>query len=575
MFYSKVVDTLNPQQKQAAQASDGPVVIIAGPGTGKTKTLTARLGFLVTNGVAPAKILALTFTKKAAEEMQQRYLANNPAGPVILTFHALCFGLVKDKLGAAPVVIAEHARLAIIKNLSKPAQLKTASTRELSLLISRAKNMANAETAVQRLVVAYNTELATMGMCDFDDILLQVRDLLRSDSAWRTQQQQRFSHILVDEFQDTSVVQYQLLQLLRGTDNLFVIGDPQQSIYGFRGADGDIFAKFAADFPQARQITLSVNYRSAPQIVALANAVYPTALPLVAYNQQPGAVQAVAVLNEYSEANWVLDHIQKLIGGSDMLRVVSDDHRHNHCSLGDIAVLYRSRRVARTVQKTLIDSGIPVQIVGEGSPYDAPDVQLIVQLLTNLADPQRPAVIKGLSRGQIAALLGTLDASLSPYQLAEQIMQHAAMQPTDHTRQLLAVLVQHKTLAAAVKYFDQLAAQDFYDPRADAITLLTIHAAKGLEFAHVFVVGVEQGVLPAKSGDEAEEKRLFYVAITRAKERLDLLYTRLRGGQKADISDYITQLDPSVLPRVIDPLLQGDQRRAQKRKAKRAQTSLF
>lgn len=614
MFYSKVVDILNKRQKQAAEASDGPIVIIAGPGTGKTKTLTARLQFLVTQGVDPAKILALTFTKKAAEEMQERYAAahiveqaddlvagdpeegaprsraaGTPASmsgegrlrgrtrgvPFISTFHALCFSLLTEKLGAQPQIIAEPARLALIKSLPKPAELKTVTIRELSLLISRAKNKADNSPPAERLTTAYNKELAAQELYDFDDVLLRVSDLLQADAVWRSQIQSRFTHILVDEFQDTNALQYELLQLMRGTTNLFIIGDPQQSIYGFRGADGDIFAKFLQDFSDARRITLDINYRSAPQIVALANTVYPDEPPLTAHIKVAGQARAVKVLNEYSEANWVLAEIQKAIGGSDMTSAISNDDRRNHCGLADIAVLYRSRTVARTVQKMLADSGIPVQVVGEGSPYDAQSVQTIVQFLAQLSDPKRQAVIKGLTSGQIATLLQKLDPADRPLALAERIMDICKLAPTDALRQLLATLVQHKTLAKAVAYYDELAAHDFYDPRAQAVTLLTIHAAKGLEFAHVFVVGAEEGVLPSERGDIAEEKRLFYVAVTRAKQRLDLLHAIMRGGQKATVSRFVAGISPAILPQLTDPALQGDERRAQKRRAKRAQTTLF
>jgi superfamily I DNA/RNA helicase len=329
------------------------------------------------------------------------------------------------------------------------------------------------------------------------------------------------------------------------------------------------------DFPHALRITLTINYRSAPQVVSLANALYADRQPLAAHRKMPGQVRAVEVLNEYSEANWVLAEAQKIIGGSDLLRAVSNDGPHLRHGLGDIAVLYRTRNVARTVQKTLVDSGIPVQVVGEGSPYESPQVQTIIQLLSNLADPERPAIIKDLTNGQIKTLLERLDASKTPLAIAEQIMDLCKLEPSDALRQLCATLVQYKTVAEALAYFDELAAQNFYDPRADAITLLTIHAAKGLEFAHVFLVGAEQGVLPRERGDAAEEKRLFYVAVTRAKERLDVLHAKLRGGQKAAESQFITELAEAVLPRSTDPALLDDERRAHKRKAKRSQISLF
>lgn len=602
----------NKQQQQAVEAGNGPVAIIAGPGTGKTKTLVARITFLIDAGVPPASILALTFTKKAAGEMASRVggttgsisrqgrvmfsllglersvyasesksaVAPSVAGassglPRISTFHALCFELVREKLGEPPAFISEPARLALIKKLPKAVALKGVSIRELSLLISRAKNMATDNTDIARLVGTYNAALRQQNLHDFDDLLLQTRNLLRDDPAWRVHIQNRFTHILVDEFQDTNALQYEILQLLRANQNLFVIGDPLQSIYGFRGADGDIFARFLHDFASAITIVLTTNYRSAGSIVNLANAIFTDAPQLHAHSKNAGMAQVVEVLNEYREADWVLDTIQTAIGGSDLQRAVSDDARAEHRTLRDFAVLYRSRHAARALQKAFETSGLPFQIVGEGSPYDQPAVQAVIQILAQLADPGRKAVAKGFSEQQISVLLQKLDAQQTPHKLAEDIVAAFAL-PVDATmRQLFSVLVRFKTAQEAVNYFDGIATQDFYDPQADAITLLTVHAAKGLEFAHVFLIAAEEGILPSTRGDAAEEKRLFYVAATRAKEQLDILYADKRGGEHTQLSRFVAAIDPKILPRNKDANFVKDQRLAQKRQAKRAQTSLF
>lgn len=565
--YSKGVESLNQSQLRAITATEGPLAIIAGPGTGKTKTLTERIRFLTSQGVEPARILALTFTKKAAEELRARLA--NPA-VYVATFHRLCFDIIKEVDGVVPQFITEPARLALIKSLSKPAIFKGVPVRELSLVISRAKNMAGDESAT-KLVAAYNNELTALGFCDFDDLLIRVRDILQSDAnTFRG----RFDYIFVDEFQDTNLLQYELLQLLRHTENICVIGDPQQSIYGFRGADGDIFGRFTTDFPQAAEITLTVNYRSAQAIVDVANAVYPESSVLTAQSAERGVVQAVEVLNEYSEAHWILGEIQKAIGGSDLQRAVSNDDRANHRTLRDFAVLYRGRAAARVLQKVCADSGIPCQVVGDGTPYDEPAAQTIIQLLARIADPTRNLAIKNMSATQADAVCAGQTAT-RPYNIAEALIAQFGMTVTPALRQLLGVLLRFATAAEVTAYFDEIAAQDFYDPRAEAVTLLTIHAAKGLEFGHVFLIAAEDGVLPSAKGDIAEERRLFYVAVTRARDRLDILHVQKRGGKPAKVSSFIAAIPAATLPRVTDESFVRDQRKVAKRQAKRAQTSLF
>ncbi|HSW98272.1 MAG TPA: ATP-dependent helicase [Candidatus Saccharimonadales bacterium] len=574
------LEQLNPQQRAAVEQGDGPVLIVAGPGTGKTKTLTARIAHIVATGKArPGQILALTFTKKAAGEMQERVGlllkragAGGDAQPYISTFHALCHEL----LGGGVAFASDAQRLQIIKQLTKPAELKGVSARELGLLISRAKNMAEDDPALTKLVQQYDASLAALGLADFDDLLVRTRQLLQTDAAARASVQKRFSYILVDEFQDTNRLQYELLQLLRGNDNLFVIGDPLQSIYGFRGAGGGIFEQFRTDFPQAMAVALTVNYRSVPEVVALSNALFPAAPQLTPHSQAHGRVQAVQVLNEYSEAAWVLSEIQKAIGGGDMLRAVSDDDAGLHHGLRDFAILYRNRSAALAVQKAVANSGLPYQVVGEGSPYEQPQVLAVIALL-RAALSGEPAALEGFSRTQAKAvqdLLGQTDGVL-PHLLAEKIALLLGFDQSPALRQFAGSLVRFKTLRAAVSHLDAIEGNQFYDPQADVVTLLTIHASKGLEFPHVFIIGAEEGVLPHHRADPEEEKRLFYVAATRARERLDILHTMKRGGEPAELSRFVRGTPPALLPRHTDPNLAADQRRAQKRAAKNSQQSLF
>jgi len=580
-----MLEQLNDDQRRAVTAADGPLLIVAGPGTGKTKTLTARIAHIIADGRAkPQEILALTFTKKAAEEMRGRVAmllheknlkqrqGAATALPYISTFHALCNELLGGELNFA----TEPQRLALIKQLPKPSQFKGMTTRELGLLISRAKNMAEDEPALHKLVRLYDQGLQELGLLDYDDLLVRTRHLLQKDEVLRMTVQHRFSHILVDEFQDTNQLQYELLQLIRGHENLFVIGDPLQSIYGFRGASGSIFEQFRVDFPHAEAVTLAVNYRSAPQIVTLSNALFTGAPKLKPYAKRKGTARTVNVLNEYSEAAYVLGEIQKQIGGGDMLRAISDDDVSLHRTLKDFAIIYRSRAAANAMQKAVAESGLPYQIVGEGSPYERPEVQAILALLRGAEKGETPQ-LEGFTSGQAKAvqeLLGN-PKNIRPAAFAEKIITLLGFEPTASLQQFLGSLVRFNTIEEAVRHFDAIAETNFYDASADAITLLTIHASKGLEFPYVFLIAAEEGILPHEKAQVEEEKRLFYVAITRAKDELTTTNAAHRGGQPARQSRFISEIPASVLLRETDPNFATDQRRAQKRAAKRSQQTLF
>lgn len=565
---------LNKKQQRAAEAGEGPVLIVAGPGTGKTKTLVARIMYLITNRkVRPERILALTFTKKAAEEMSSRVTPHIMGGkPRIATFHALCYDLLDSNLP----FVGEAERLQIIKSLPRPKALKDLSVRELALLVSRAKNAVTIDDPdVAKVVRAYNKTLAGQSLRDFDDLLLQTYGRLQGDAAFRQDVESRYQYILVDEFQDTNRLQYEILKLL-GTKNVFVIGDPLQSIYGFRGAGSGIFDAFKTDFPGATEITLTTNYRSVPQVVRLSNTIFPGTVALDAHSQHPGRVRAVEVLNEYAEARWVLGEIQRAIGGGDFLKAVSDDERATHRRLSDFAVLYRSRPAAAVFQKVLAESGLPYQVVGDGSPYDRPEIQAVITLMRSSVSGA-PIVLEGYTSAEQRFLQDELTKAplAKPSALAERIISILGIEADRDLQQFVGTLVRFRDVPAAIAYFESIAEHGFYDPSADAITLLTIHASKGLEFPNVFLIGAEEGILPSGRGDESEERRIFYVAATRARERLEITHARNRGGQKSAISRLIQVLPQDVLPRHTDPDIDNQLRRIAKRTAKNSQTSLF
>lgn len=588
------LNQLNTEQRRAVEADGGPLCIIAGPGTGKTKTLTARIAYLLTHkNSKPQEILALTFTNKAAREMHHRLksLKLTTDLPEILTFHALCYKLLLAHHNKPIVCINEQDRMVLLKELRKSAELTKLTTRELAFMISYAKNLPTDSTledpAIAKLLAAYNDALQKAGLYDFDDLLRQIYWLLRENHL-----QTHYHSILVDEFQDTNALQYELLTLLQTNGDMCVIGDPLQSIYGFRGASSDVFERFKADFPHAQSISLTTNYRSAPQVVELANAIFPDAAPLTAHHAQAsGTVRVVEVLNEYAEATWIINHIEQAVGGSDFLRSHQVDQTNSASqTFRDFAILYRTHHVAKTFQRMLAESGIPYQITGEDSPYEKPSIHAIIQLLRYLADPSEE------TRASVSALQAL--KKLSTHQVDHQLKELAT-----HNEQPLSELVylvadafclRHpdltqftstlmrfdgRGLKAYLTYLDTLNENDFYDPAADAVSVMTIHAAKGLEFTHVFLLAAEEGILPhrrhGKETDIEEEKRLLYVAATRAQTQLDLLYTKQRAGESAHPSRFIEAIPSAILPHEQDDAMAMQQRRYQKRLAKRQQGSLF
>jgi ATP-dependent DNA helicase UvrD/PcrA len=633
-----LLDGLNEEQRWAVEAGDGPTLIAAGPGTGKTKTLTARIAWLLEGRKASAsEIVALTFTNKTAREMRERVGHLLDAGsklPKITTFHALGADLLKSH-GFTEKLLDERQRTEIIREISKPAVFKGVPVRELSLLISRAKtslgtgpkmpssparsgiqsNTSGREAAtlstgfrlprlesrtgsgrndeygksVAELLRRYESALGERGLHDFDDLLAKSFELLRSAEAKRT----NYKYLLVDEFQDTSELQYELLKLLGAGENIFAIGDPNQSIYAFRGAGAEMFERFRADFPNVQGIDLTVNYRSRPEIVKLANAVFPKAPQLEASNTGKGVVQVLQTLNEYSEAAYILSEIERGIGGSDMLKANGgQDVREPR----DYAVLYRTHRAAKVLQRAFAEAGVPYQIAGEGSPYEQPEIQAVIAIMRYLHRPaeegkqelMKSPALKNPSLSQLEALLVKfpMPEAFSVCDFAARIVEALPFDKDklqQNLQQFLGSLVQfgacESGLGPCLEYIDKISESEFYDPSVNAATLLTIHAAKGLEFNHVFLAAAEEETLPklTKGGESnlEEERRLFYVAVTRAKENLEILHAKSRGGEPGKLSRFVSEIPESILLRTIDPSMTILERRTTKRRQKRAQTSLF
>jgi len=519
-------DRLNPEQKQAVTSSPPVVAVVAGPGTGKTKTLVGRIAFLIQSGVPARDITAVTFTNKAAAEMRlrlEKLLGGKAKGANIGTFHSICLRL----LAAQPVVIDEISARALIKELLAERGLKKSAKdvlNDISLIKNGAKALEQADAATAGLYEAYRGRLAQYGVLDYDDILLRAYECGAA-----------FPYLFVDEFQDTNPLQYKLLcQWGQNSKALFVIGDPDQSIYGFRGSDPHCFAWIARDFPALRTIHLLQNYRSTPEILHCAATALKSSTVLKANREGGTAVQLLRAETPFSEALFVAKEISRLVGGMDML-----DSRASKRARGfsDIAVLYRTNRQAQQLEQCFATEGIPYTVTGRDDYLAAPEVRAVLAFLRYLRNPADK-----LSLRITADAFGEkLPALLEAY------MQLAGTQPPESLLRAFigaemdaASPALDKLMDTAVGYEDMpaflhnlvlgqegdLTRRPRKTYASDAVSLMTLHAAKGLEFPVVFLCGITEGLLPFEgrgSGDPEEERRLFYVGVTRAQEALYLL----------------------------------------------------
>jgi DNA helicase II / ATP-dependent DNA helicase PcrA len=563
-----VLGGLDPDQRAAATAA-APLLIIAGPGTGKTRTLTHRIAHqIVDRGLPARQFLAITFTRRAAQEMQDRLAALCVPGDdqlTVTTFHGLGLRILREHHEAAALperfaVADEAVRLRVAAELS-------GSEREGRALIARLARDPDGKLALR-------SELAGRGLVDFDGLVEMAAALLDAHPDIAAGLRARWPQVSVDEYQDIDAVQYDLLRAISGAGTgLTAIGDPDQAIYGFRGADVGIFGRFAADFPAATTVQLTRNYRSSSKIVAAAGqAISPTTLvpgrTVVAVRDAGAAgpdpadplgdVTAHEAADEQAEAAWIAATIDQLLGGASFHSLDTgraDGHDHGKLGLSDIAVLYRTDAQAGPLGQALTRAGLPYQkrshdllarrigvadILREirlapaaGAPPGAGDAADVISRLT--------AAVRAL-----AAARGERDATVVDVRAAGELLTPLARRcGTDLERFLAEVALGAET--------------DALDPRADAITLLTLHGAKGLEYDVVFLAGCESSLLPLRfpgsgpvtEADTAEERRLLFVGMTRARGKLLLTWAARRNRHGAEEatgrSPFLAAINPALL----------------------------
>jgi DNA helicase-2/ATP-dependent DNA helicase PcrA len=554
------MSALDSGQRAAARAA-GPLMVVAGPGTGKTRMLTHRIAAqIAAHDAAPGSFLAITFTRRAAEQMRARLAALLPdQAPAITvtTFHGLGLMLLRELheqagLAAGFTVADDAARLEVAADLA-------GSPRAGRRLLTQAA----ADPSARELLVK---ALAARDLVDFDGLIEQPAAVLAAEPDLARMLRRRWPRISVDEYQDMDAAQYRLLRLLAGDGTgLTVIGDPDQAIYGFRGADVGIFLRFARDYPAATTLQLARNYRSSPAIVAgaLAAIAPGTLVPgrSLAAGPAPSAGARAATgpaigfhqaADQHAEAAWIARRIDRLLGGSSFHSLDSgraDPHGHQGLGLSGIAVLYRTDAQAGPLGRAMTRAGLPFQKGSHDLLERRTGVPEILREMRLAADPSAGPTVIGQLRAAVRRLAaGTGGGTALDIRAAGEILAPLARRCGEDMERFRTEI----SLGAEA---------DALDSRADAITLLTLHAAKGLEFDVVFLAGCEKDLLPlwlpgadaASAPDEAEERRLLFVGMTRARERLFLTCAarraRHRTTRDTGPSPFLAAIDPGLLGR--------------------------
>jgi DNA helicase-2/ATP-dependent DNA helicase PcrA len=620
-------------------ATDGPVLVVAGPGTGKTHTLSTRLAYLIqARGVPPERLLAVTFTTRAAREMNERLRKRlgGPARPLLGTFHGLCFKWLRaegHRLGLPEGfgICDPRDQAAILQECLRaqaPADGRAHAQAALQEL-SRVRNQALdpepmlAELGLLELYRAYAARLRSHGLLDYDDLLTLVVRLLELHPEVCARLRAQYAYLSVDEYQDVNPLQYRLLRLLAvERPNLWAVGDADQAIYAFRGAQVENFLRFEHDFPGSRVIRLERSYRSSPQIVAAASQVIArnaarVSCALRTENPPGPLIQVISLPDEEAEAAWLVREIEERVGGTSHYQHykggVKDTVATRRRGFRDLAVLYRLNALARPLEEAFARSGIPYRVVGGTRYFDRKAVRDALAYLRVLRHPEddmslrrilnvpprgigretqttleTEAERRGLplcralqtespSRGVEAflRLWGALQDGMADHALSRYLSWLLDITGLErwHTGQdgrrendfllLRALAAQYDDLPlpeALDRFLAEttLAAEaDDYDPAADAVTLMTLHAAKGLEFEEVFLCGLEEDILPSAGADPEEERRLFYVGLTRARERIHLLACRRRFlfGERRErpASRFLAEFDDALKEQIVVP----------------------
>jgi DNA helicase-2/ATP-dependent DNA helicase PcrA len=614
---------LDPEQQAIVTRQAGPLLVVAGPGAGKTRVLTHAIAHRIGAGLPPERCLAVTFTRRARDELRDRLaalLGRDVADRVtVATFHGLGLLILREQckllgLDAGPKVADEKTRKEVLRSLSAGGSPAALGDRIAAAKRVRASPAADevTDSGLADLAARYDAALRERGMVDVDDLVTLPARLLAADGSLAATYRARWTDVFVDEYQDVDEQQYLMLSGLAAPGSrICAIGDPDQAIYGFRGGDVGYFLRFTQDFggaaddipagpalPVAATMRLARSYRSAPTIVRAAmqlirpGTLVPGRELIPARSDIPDSpVVLHAVADEREEAEVVAAEIEKLLGGAsfhalDSRAVDGRDRAEHQLSFADFAVLYRTSAQATAIGEALAKRGFPFQCRAHSRLAEMPGVAAVLAALTPasaLAVPAAPSSGNGCAAGaappapaEHAGSAGSVpDADSVAGRLAAAVRAALAAterdgaEPADRAAAIMAVRTAADVLGPLAarcgtdldRFLDELALGaevDTWDPRADRISLLTLHAAKGLEFPVVFIAGCDDGLLPLRSWrgaevDYAEERRLLFVGMTRATTRLTLLTAAkrtLRGEfTECAPSPFLSSVDQALLDR--------------------------
>lgn len=615
-----IFDGLNAAQAEAVRATEGPVLILAGAGSGKTKCLTHRLAYVVTEKKAELnQILAITFTNKAAGELATRIL--DILGitvhhgkttqfqirrylPWVGTFHSICVRLLRNEateLGLSPTftILDSDDTISLIKQICKKKNLdpKQYSAQAIRSIISNAKNelmtpdefepftQGHFQEIAHEVYVEYQKELGKLSALDFDDLIFTTVRLLEKHPHIAKKYQQQFKYVMVDEYQDTNKAQYKLTRLLTNpqTNNLCVVGDDFQSIYGWRGANFHNILNFNRDFPNTTVVKLEQNYRSTQTIIdgaadIIAKVKRRSDKKIWTENTGGAPITVYEANNAYAEADFIVTESRSL--------------RAMGSSWSDVAILYRTNAQSRVIEEVLLAEGVPYRLVGALRFYERKEVKDILAYLRYLRNendthslarivnvPPRGIGPKTFEKGgekvqqflSEMQLLREFVSQNTPTASLERLLQvtrykeflndgtpegEARMENVEELQNLSA---EFETVEDFLEHVALVSDVDNFDPNADAVTLMTLHSSKGLEFTTVFLTGLEEGLFPhmralEDDSEMDEERRLCYVGMTRARKRLYLTWARTRmihGGMTSTVpSRFLSEIRPGLVDRI-------------------------
>ncbi|HVV38800.1 MAG TPA: UvrD-helicase domain-containing protein [Candidatus Paceibacterota bacterium] len=635
---------LNDAQKEAVLCTEGPLLVLAGAGAGKTRVITHRILEIVHKGVAPEKILAITFTNKAASEMRERTIKllledkiiNRPVSerlrpPFISTFHSLGLTIIKENAKSmgykrTPAIYDRNDSMRAVKEALKSLGLEDIEPRAALGMISRNKGEGRTageyieatknprERALASVWMTYEHALAADQALDFDDLLLRSVRFLRENPERRAMYQARWPYIHIDEYQDTNGIQAEMVELLVGpAKNICAVGDIDQTIYGWRGAQIANILSFEKQFPGGKIVILEENYRSTKNILAAANEViaknvYRREKNLFTKNTDGEMLSLYQAFDELDEGMFIARKIKELISALPAGRQARD-----------FCVLYRANFQSRAIEEALLSSDIPYQVLGTKF-FERKEVKDVISFVRASVYGTAPDIARvanvpprGIGKVTLLKMLGGGEAELGgavgvkvklfrlllekikntaqelqPSKLLQFVMEESGMdrmykadklegaERLENVRELVTLAARYDNseatpLEALEKFLESAALasdQDELKDEANSVRLMTVHAAKGLEYPHVFITGLEEGLFPyerdeGSESDREEERRLMYVAITRAKEKLYLSFAAYRtvfGSKNATIpSQFLSDIPEDLITNEAPDLPAGRQ----------------